>query len=200
MYWLKTHICTHVSTSKIYIFQVRVVDDQNRRKIVSHSFSLDGSWLSTSIFPKLVLMINIVCIVSLNKSLHLIKFLRNDIYNNLMLYIISYSFNSCSSLHWDCQLSHYASFDLFICVIRVSISKIYAYSIVHNKIYAVCDPDKRIELPRRRMKFFHLWLRKLWILSAVDRVFFGLVLYTLYFAIGKFTRTSGGHRKLLKLI
>lgn len=60
-----------------------------------------------------------------------------------------------------------------------------------NKVYTVVvhDPDKRIGLPRR-MTFFHLWLRKLWILSAVDRVFFGLVLYTLYFAVGKYTNTS----------
>lgn len=120
----------------IHQITVRVVDDQNRRKIVSHSFSLDGSWLSTSIFPKLVLMINIVCIFQF----------------------------------------------MFFVTLGLSIVPLCFLRLVH-----MCHKNKRIELPRRRMKFFHLWLRKLWILSAVDRVFFGLVLYTLYFAIGPWT-------------
>ncbi|KAL6258336.1 hypothetical protein P5V15_010422 [Pogonomyrmex californicus] len=46
----------------IHHITVRVIDDENRKKIVSHSFSLDGSWLSTSILPKLVLMFDIVYI------------------------------------------------------------------------------------------------------------------------------------------
>jgi len=69
---------------------------------------------------------------------------------------------------------------------------VYLYTIFHYYFYL----DNRIELPRRRMKFFHLWLRKLWILSAVDRVFYGLVLYTLYFAVGKWVNTSGKFIKL----
>jgi len=47
-----------------FLFQVHVVDNEDRWKTVSHSFSLDGSWLSASILPKLVLMTNIVHIVS----------------------------------------------------------------------------------------------------------------------------------------
>ncbi|KAG5331204.1 TMM62 protein, partial [Acromyrmex charruanus] len=107
-----------------------------RRKIVSYSFSLDGSWLSVSILPKLVLMANIV-------------------------YIFQF---------------------LFLVTLILAIIPLCFLRFVH-----MYYKNNRIELPRRRMKFFHLWLRKLWILSAVDRVFYGLVLYTLYFAIGPWT-------------
>ncbi|KAG5323692.1 TMM62 protein, partial [Pseudoatta argentina] len=120
----------------IHQITVRVVDNENRRKIVSYSFSLDGSWLSVSILPKLVLMANIV-------------------------YIFQF---------------------LFLVTLILAIIPLCFLRFVH-----MYYKNNRIELPRRRMKFFHLWLRKLWILSAVDRVFYGLVLYTLYFAIGPWT-------------
>ncbi|KYQ52554.1 Transmembrane protein 62 [Trachymyrmex zeteki] len=120
----------------IHQITVRVVDNENRRKIMSYSFSLDGSWLSTSIFPKLVLMANII-------------------------YIFQF---------------------LFLITLILSIVPLCFLRFVH-----MYYKNNRIELPRRRMKFFHLWLRKLWILSAVDRVFYGLVLYTLYFAVGPWT-------------
>ncbi|XP_018367573.1 PREDICTED: transmembrane protein 62-like [Trachymyrmex cornetzi] len=120
----------------IHQITVRVVDNENRRKIVSYSFSLDGSWLSVSILPKLILMVNIV-------------------------YIFQF---------------------LFLVTLILAIIPLCFLRFVH-----MYYKNNRIELPRRRMKFFHLWLRKLWILSAVDRVFYGLVLYTLYFAIGPWT-------------
>ncbi|XP_018055768.1 PREDICTED: transmembrane protein 62-like isoform X2 [Atta colombica] len=120
----------------IHQITVCVVDNENRRKIVSYSFSLDGSWLSVSILPKLVLMANIV-------------------------YIFQF---------------------LFLVTLILAIIPLCFLRFVH-----MYYKNNRIELPRRRMKFFHLWLRKLWILSAVDRVFYGLVLYTLYFAVGPWT-------------
>ncbi|XP_018352053.1 PREDICTED: transmembrane protein 62-like [Trachymyrmex septentrionalis] len=120
----------------IHQITVRVVDNENRRKIVSNFFSLDGSWLSVSILPKLVLMANIV-------------------------YIFQF---------------------LFLVTLILAIIPLCFLRFVH-----MYYKNNRIELPRRRMKFFHLWLRKLWILSAVDRVFYGLVLYTLYFAVGPWT-------------
>lgn len=46
------------------LFQVHVVDNEDREKIVSHSFALDGSWLPVSLLPKLVLMDNVICLVS----------------------------------------------------------------------------------------------------------------------------------------
>ncbi|KAL0125186.1 hypothetical protein PUN28_004372 [Cardiocondyla obscurior] len=120
----------------IHQITLRVIDNEDRKKIVSHSFSLDGSWLSTSVFPKLLLMINIV-------------------------YIFQF---------------------LFFITLALSIVPLCFLRLVHMRY-----KNKRVELPRRRMSFFHLWLRKLWILSAVDRVFFGLVLYALYFAVGPWT-------------
>ncbi|XP_012060573.1 PREDICTED: transmembrane protein 62-like [Atta cephalotes] len=125
----------------IHQITVCVVDNENRRKIVSYSFSLDGSWLSVSILPKLVLMANIV-------------------------YIFQF---------------------LFLVTLILAIIPLCFLRFVHMYYKTNCDLNNRIELPRRRMKFFHLWLRKLWILSAVDRVFYGLVLYTLYFAVGPWT-------------
>lgn len=40
--------------------------------------------------------------------------------------------------------------------------------------------------PRVSICFFQNWIRKLWILSTVDRVFYPLVLYALYLTVGKF--------------
>ncbi|XP_076179438.1 transmembrane protein 62 isoform X1 [Ptiloglossa arizonensis] len=50
-------------------------------------------------------------------------------------------------------------------------------------LHVLCE-RKQMHRPRFRIKFFHLWLRKLWILSTVDRLFFPLVLYALYLIIG----------------
>lgn len=83
-----------------------------------------------------------------------------------------------------------------MCIAKVS--KIYAYLILYcvMKRTIVRDLDKRVELPQRCKRCS--WLRKLWILSTVDRVFFILLLYILYFGIGKCT--SKYTSKLLKLI
>ncbi|XP_036149395.1 transmembrane protein 62 [Monomorium pharaonis] len=120
----------------IHQITVRVIDNEDRTKIILHSFSLDGSWLSTSIFPKLLLMVNIV-------------------------YIFQF---------------------LFFFTLALSIVPLCFLRLVHTYY-----KNKRIDLPRRRMRCFYLWLRKLWILSAVDKVFFVLLLYTLYFTIGPWT-------------
>ncbi|XP_026297136.1 transmembrane protein 62 isoform X2 [Apis mellifera] len=50
-------------------------------------------------------------------------------------------------------------------------------------LHILCE-RKQIHRPRFRIKFFHSWLRKLWILSTVDRLFFPLVLYALYLTVG----------------
>ncbi|XP_017875580.1 transmembrane protein 62-like [Ceratina calcarata] len=50
-------------------------------------------------------------------------------------------------------------------------------------LHILCE-KKQMHRPRFRIKFFHSWLRKLWILSTVDRLFFPLVLYTLYLIVG----------------
>ncbi|XP_015436785.1 PREDICTED: transmembrane protein 62-like [Dufourea novaeangliae] len=50
-------------------------------------------------------------------------------------------------------------------------------------LHILCE-KKQMHRPRLRIKFFHLWLRKLWILSTVDRLCFPLVLYALYLTIG----------------
>ncbi|XP_011883013.1 PREDICTED: transmembrane protein 62-like [Vollenhovia emeryi] len=121
----------------IHQITVRVVDSQDRQKVVSHSFALDGSWLSTSILPKLLLLFNAV-------------------------YVIQF---------------------LYIVALALSIFPLCFLRFVHTHY-----KNRRIELPRRRrLNFFHLWLRKLWVLSSVDRVFFGLMSYTICFAIGPWT-------------
>ncbi|XP_071559664.1 transmembrane protein 62 [Temnothorax nylanderi] len=120
----------------IHQITVHVVDDEDRRKIVWHSFSLDGSWLSTSVLPKLLLMVNIVCIFQF----------------------------------------------MFFVTLAVSIAPLCFLRFIHMRY-----KYRRIELPRRRLKLFHRVLRQLWVLSAVDRLFFGLVLSTLYCAIGPWT-------------
>ncbi|XP_011175692.1 transmembrane protein 62 [Solenopsis invicta] len=120
----------------IHQITVRVIDNEDRKKIVSHSFSLDGSWLSTSIFPKLLLMVNIV---------------------DILQYV-------------------------FFITLVLSIFPLCFLRLIHEHY-----KNKRIQLPRRRMRCYHLWLRKLWILSTIDPVFFGLVAYTFYFTIGPWT-------------
>ncbi|KYN02695.1 PREDICTED: transmembrane protein 62-like [Cyphomyrmex costatus] len=120
----------------IHQITARVVDNEDRRKIVSYSFSLDGSWLSASILPKLVLTVNIV-------------------------YILQF---------------------LFFITLILSILPLCFLRFVH-----IYYKNNRKKLPRRRMKFFHSWLRKLWILCTIDRVFYGLMLYILYFAVGPWT-------------
>ncbi|XP_076231397.1 transmembrane protein 62 [Calliopsis andreniformis] len=49
--------------------------------------------------------------------------------------------------------------------------------------HMLCE-RKRMHRPRFRIKFFHSWLRKLWILSAVDRLYYPLVLYAIYLTCG----------------
>ncbi|KAG7203784.1 hypothetical protein KM043_013805 [Ampulex compressa] len=53
-------------------------------------------------------------------------------------------------------------------------------------LHILCE-GKHMRRPRLRIKLFHWWLRKLWILSTVDRLFFPLVLYALYLTIGPWT-------------
>ncbi|KYN32576.1 Transmembrane protein 62 [Trachymyrmex septentrionalis] len=149
----------------IHQITVRVVDNENRRKIVSNFFSLDGSWLSVSILPKLVLMANIVYIF---QFLFLVT---------LILAIIPLCFLRFVHMYYK-SLNNFKYIKIWLLLL---INVYLLFTITFH------DLDNRIELPRRRMKFFHLWLRKLWILSAVDRVFYGLVLYTLYFAVGPWT-------------
>ncbi|XP_031848051.1 transmembrane protein 62 [Nomia melanderi] len=50
-------------------------------------------------------------------------------------------------------------------------------------LHILCE-KKQMHRPRFRIKFFHSWLRKLWILSTVDRLCFPLVLYALYLIVG----------------
>ncbi|XP_076646835.1 transmembrane protein 62 [Halictus rubicundus] len=50
-------------------------------------------------------------------------------------------------------------------------------------LHILCE-KKQMHRPRLRIKFFHSWLRKLWILSTVDRLCFPLVIYALYLTVG----------------
>ncbi|XP_043584753.1 transmembrane protein 62-like isoform X2 [Bombus pyrosoma] len=50
-------------------------------------------------------------------------------------------------------------------------------------LHILCE-RKQMHRPRFKIQFFYSWVRKLWILSTVDRLFFPLVLYTLYLTVG----------------
>ncbi|XP_029050433.2 transmembrane protein 62-like [Osmia bicornis bicornis] len=50
-------------------------------------------------------------------------------------------------------------------------------------LHILCEKNQ-MHRPRFKIKFIQAWLRKLWILSTVDRLFFPLVLYTLYLTVG----------------
>ncbi|XP_076377043.1 transmembrane protein 62 isoform X2 [Megalopta genalis] len=50
-------------------------------------------------------------------------------------------------------------------------------------LHILCE-KKQLHRPRFRIKFVHLWLRKLWILSTVNRLCFPLVIYALYLTVG----------------
>ncbi|XP_043665127.1 transmembrane protein 62-like isoform X1 [Vespula pensylvanica] len=54
---------------------------------------------------------------------------------------------------------------------------------VFRFLHILCEA-KRMSRPRIRVKFFRWWIRKLWILSTIDRLFFPLVLYALYLIVG----------------
>ncbi|XP_029663755.1 transmembrane protein 62-like isoform X2 [Formica exsecta] len=120
----------------IHQITVRVIDKESREKVVSHSFSLDGSWLSSRILPKLVLMFNVV---------HIFRF-------------------------------------LFAVTLAISVVPLCLLRFLH-----IYYKNRHMHRPRLRIKFFHWWLRKLWILSTIDRAFYGLVLYSLYLTVGPWT-------------
>ncbi|XP_011144010.1 transmembrane protein 62 isoform X2 [Harpegnathos saltator] len=120
----------------IHQITVRVVDEEDREKILSHPFSLDGSRLSFRILPRLVLMFDVS---------HIFQFLFCTI---LALLVAP------------------------LCLLRF--------------LHILCE-NKYMHRPRLPIRFFHWWLRKLWILSTIDRLFFPLVLYSLYLAVGPWT-------------
>ncbi|XP_050451450.1 transmembrane protein 62-like isoform X2 [Cataglyphis hispanica] len=120
----------------IHQITVRVIDKEGREKVVSHLFSLDGSWLSSRILPKLVLMFNVV-------------------------YIFRF---------------------LFAVTLAISIVPLCLLRFLH-----MYYKNRHMHRPRLRIKFFHWWLRKLWILSTIDKAFYGLMLYSLYLTIGPWT-------------
>ena len=48
-------------------------------------------------------------------------------------------------------------------------------------------PAGLMEKPRVRVRCLQLWLRKLWILSTVDRIFYPLTLYAIYLTFGEYS-------------
>ncbi|XP_046474147.1 transmembrane protein 62 [Neodiprion pinetum] len=50
-------------------------------------------------------------------------------------------------------------------------------------LHKLCESGK-LQRPRIRIKVFQRWIRKLWILSTIDRLFYPLVLYALYLTVG----------------
>jgi hypothetical protein len=56
----------------IFVFQLQVIDIDGRKKIVTQTFSLDGSRLSFGILPRIVLMSDVSRIVS--TGIHFIKY------------------------------------------------------------------------------------------------------------------------------
>ena len=117
----------------IHTIRIRVVDTDGREAMVLQPFALDGTRLSFSILPRLILMSNVSSIF---------QFLFGTV---LALLVVP------------------------LCLLRL--------------LHILCE-RKQMHRPRLRIKFFHSWLRKLWILSTVDRLFFPLVFYALYLTVG----------------
>lgn len=63
---------------------------------------------------------------------------------------------------------------LALCVLPLCILKY-----LHKLVKA-----RKLQRPRLSSNFFQNWIRKMWILSTVDRVFYPLVLYALYLTVG----------------
>ncbi|PSN33115.1 hypothetical protein C0J52_15540 [Blattella germanica] len=68
---------------------------------------------------------------------------------------------------------------LTVCVLPLCILK-YLHKLVKDNFYVTAHKFRKPRLP---VAFFQNWIRKLWILSTVDRLFYPLVLYALYLAI-----------------
>ena len=56
-------------------------------------------------------------------------------------------------------------------------------------LHTLCE-NNRMQRPRLRMPIFGWWVRKLWILATIDRLFFPMVLYVLYLTVGERRFTS----------
>ncbi|XP_015586433.1 transmembrane protein 62 [Cephus cinctus] len=54
---------------------------------------------------------------------------------------------------------------------------------VFRILHKLCE-GKHIRRPRIPISIIHWWVRKLWILSSIDRLFFPVILYALYLTIG----------------
>ncbi|XP_043478345.1 transmembrane protein 62-like [Leptopilina heterotoma] len=117
----------------VHNIQVRVADSDGRERTVTQSFSLDGTRLSFSVLPRLILMSNVS---------HIFQFLFGS---TLLLLIIP------------------------LCILRFM-----------HMLYQ----EKYREPPRLRIRIFQKLVRKLWILSSIDRLFFPLIFYEVYLAIG----------------
>ncbi|XP_071454329.1 transmembrane protein 62-like [Hetaerina americana] len=63
---------------------------------------------------------------------------------------------------------------LCVCVVPLSIIKI-----IHKLV-----KDEKLKKPRIPIRILNMWLRKLWILSTIDRLYYPLTLYALYLTIG----------------
>ncbi|XP_020279068.1 transmembrane protein 62-like isoform X2 [Pseudomyrmex gracilis] len=120
-------------TEGIHHITARVIDMKNREKIVSHDFSLDGSFLSFRILPKLILMYSVVHIFQI----------------------------------------------AFFILLAIMIVPLCLLRFIH-----MYRKRRRMYRPRIRNRFLHWVVRKLWVLSTVDKVFFTLMLYSLNMAIG----------------
>lgn len=121
----------------IHQITVRVTDEEGKTKIVSQSFSLDGSWISPSILAKYLLMTNVVCIFQIQ----------------------------------------------FVISLMLTIGPLCFFRFLHM-YYRKKRTDK---LRRLNLGIFWVMFKPLWILSTIDRVFYVLMLYTLYVAVGPWT-------------
>ncbi|KAK3909132.1 Transmembrane protein 62 [Frankliniella fusca] len=63
---------------------------------------------------------------------------------------------------------------LFLCVVPLCITKY-----MHHQVRA-----KKMERPRFRVPYFNLWLRRIWVLASVDRIFYPLTIYAVYLTFG----------------
>ena len=63
-----------------------------------------------------------------------------------------------------------------------------------KSIFALIVLGKHKDSPRFRIRIFHKLIRKLWILSTIDRLFFPLIFYELYLTIGELKKRTAVNR------
>lgn len=74
----------------------------------------------------------------------------------------------------------------FAHIVTALLAHIYRQFYTHKTVFLYhCFSEQRMIRPRPRWKICNTWLRKLWVLVSVDRLFWPLIVTAVYMPIGK---------------